>query len=259
MAIYNSVIPKHDLKELSYDDVIQTQIHEIIEDFQYQDQLSANGLSPRKKILLHGPPGCGKTSLAHALAKHLEIPLMVVNGHEVVESHMGQSEKNAGRIIEYVALNRCLMLVDEFDSLATQRDSGADGSADKANNRIVNTILTGLDNPISGVIIGCTNLFEALDPAVVRRFDVIIEIPKASASVLKEIAQNIIKDRFGITAESILREAFTPSDVVRVATQKLRRAIIDSEKKKVMDMNSQLSLVSPEILEKAMGTKRGKS
>lgn len=253
MSIYNSVIPKHRLSDLSYDEGIKGQIREIIEDFQYQDQLAANGLNPRKKILLHGPPGCGKTSLAHALAKHLEIPLMVVNGCEVVESHLGASEKNAGRIIEYVTLNRCLMLIDEFDSFATRRDAGADGSADKANNRIVNTILTGLDNPISGVLIGCTNLFESLDPAVVRRFDVIVEIPKASNQVLKEIAQNIVKDRFGITAESILREAFTPSDVVRVATQKLRRAIIDGEKKKILDKNSQLSLVSPDILNKAMG------
>jgi len=129
------------------------------------------GLTARNRILLAGPPGNGKTSLAEALAKELELPFLSIKLHETIESHMGDTSSNLGKIFEYAHFNNCLIFIDELDCLGSQRMSGAE-NADRERNSIVNTILTNLDRiPNGSIVIGATNLHESIDGALERRFN----------------------------------------------------------------------------------------
>jgi len=130
------------------------------------------GLTLRNKILLAGPPGNGKTSLAEAIAKELELPFISIKLHETIEGHMGGTSSRLGKIFEYAQFNNCLIFLDELDCLGSQRTVRADDGADKERNSIVNTLLTSLDHISDGsIIVGATNLPEAIDGALERRFN----------------------------------------------------------------------------------------
>lgn len=232
MSLYEMIEPKCSLADLVLPESVTNPVKEILEDHEYRDALMEAGLACRKKILFHGPPGCGKTSIAHALAKELEAKFYSVSLAQAVGSHLGESEKNVEAIFKFAQLNRVVMLLDEFDSIGSARRTGKmDNSADRQDNRMVNTVLTCIENrPPLGLIIGATNLFETLDEAVLRRFDMIIEVPSATRPALKKIANGVIKGRFGISIDEILQEASTPAAVVRVATDRLRRKVIEKER-----------------------------
>lgn len=228
--LYEPVHPKCALKDVVLPDVLMTQIMELIEDLGYVDALVAEGLPVRRRVLLHGPPGCGKTSVAHAIAAEIRTRLYVVSTAQAVRSHMGESDKKVEEAFKFAEQNRCVLLIDEFDSLGTKRGD-PDSSAERADNRIVNTLLTCLESrPPLGLFVACTNLYGSIDPAVLRRFDLVLEIPPPDRAMLLKVANQVLKGRFGIPAEGILDEASTPAAVVRVATERLRRKVIERER-----------------------------
>lgn len=237
MSLHETIKPKCSFKDLVLPDSVSAEIKKILEDHEYQEPLIENGLSVRKKILLHGPPGCGKTSIAHAIANELGMKLHCMSCAQVIGSHTGESARNVDTAIQFAIQNRVVYLMDEFDSLASKRLDPS-SAADKNDNHLTNTLLTKLEqNAPLGVLVAATNMFSSIDGAVIRRFDVIIEVPPASREALKIIADNVIKGRFGITAEEILSESATPSDVIRVANDRLRTAVIEKHKsdhKKIM-------------------------
>jgi SpoVK/Ycf46/Vps4 family AAA+-type ATPase len=222
--------PKCLLEDLVFPEETGRVITELLEDQEFQDALVEAGLPARCRLLLHGPPGCGKTSVAHGLAAKLGMKLICISMAETIDAHHGASEKNVEQVFRYGAQNRCVILLDEFDSIGTERVK-ADSGSDLSNNRTVNTLLTCLEThrPL-GLVVACTNFFADLDPAVKRRFDMTLEVPSASRQALRKIAENVIKGRYGIRIEDILAEAATPAEVVRVAQDRLRRVVIEKEK-----------------------------
>jgi len=219
--------PAHKLSDLVVSEDLQVCIGHLLEDLEFSDALADHGLQVRNKILLHGPPGCGKTSIAHGLAEFLGIKISVVAGSSINESYRGKSEQNVAQIFDFAKSNRVVLLFDEFDSVAATRFWGAEDSASKTDNRVVNEILTGLDraNPL-GLIVACTNSLSEIDPAIQRRFHLIAEVAAPGRQVLLQIAENVIQGRFGIEASEILKVASTPSDVVRAAKDRLRYEVI---------------------------------
>ena len=143
------------------------------------------GLAPRNRILLAGPPGNGKTSLAEALANELELPFLSIKLHETIEGHLGETSSRLGRIFEYAQFNNCLVFLDELDCLGSQRIVGAE-NADRERNSIVNTLLTNLDRiPEGSIIIGATNLPESIDGALERRFNLKLWLDNPSDKQIK--------------------------------------------------------------------------
>lgn len=224
--------PKCRLEDLVFPEETSRAIAELLEDQEFHEALLEAGLPARSRLILYGPPGCGKTSVAHALAGKLGMKFICISMAETVGSHMGESEKNIEQAFRYGSQNRCVMLLDEFDSIGTQRQEAAQ-SADLCNNRTVNAVLTCLENhrPL-GLLVACTNFFEMLDPAIKRRFDLTLEVPAASRQALRKIAESVIQGRYGIRVEDILAEAATPAAVVRVAQDRLRRVVIEKEKQR---------------------------
>jgi len=141
------------------------------------------GLKPPRGILLHGPPGTGKTHLARAIASSTQSSVLVINGPELSSAYHGETESKLRDVFrEAREKSPCIVVLDEVDALVPRREDSAGGEVEK---RVVATLLTILDGMEEGtdgegrvVVIGTTNRPNAIDPALRRpgRFDREIEI-----------------------------------------------------------------------------------
>lgn len=227
-----SAKPKCSFKELVLPSEVYYSLMDLIDDQDFVEVLSKEGIPVRRTLFLHGPTGCGKTSIAHALADALGIKLFIVSLSQTINSHVGDSEKKIDELFNFAATNRIVLLIDEFDSIATSRQH-ADSSAVLSGNRVVNTILTKMDQTTPlGIIVACSNFYDEIDKAVLRRFDMELEIPAASQESMRMIAEKIINGRFGIKASDVMARASTPAAVVKLSYNMLRMKVIELERSK---------------------------
>src|SRR5882724_1953901 len=135
--------------------------------------IRAHGLAPRKKLLLVGPPGTGKTMTASAIAGELALPLFVVRLDRLITRFMGETAAKLRLVFDAIAQTRAVYLFDEFDSIGSERGMTNDVGEIR---RIVNSFLQMVEQDASdSVIIAATNHPAILDRALFRRFDDIIE------------------------------------------------------------------------------------
>lgn len=157
----------------------------------YSKHLIAADIEPRRKVMLDGPSGTGKTSLAKAIANELKRPFGVVRISGLIGSYVGETEKALNKIWE--GLQRpCVVLFDEWDAVAAKRSNGFGDSASKSANRAVCTLLTLIERlPFEAVLVAATNVPEQCDDAFVRRFDVRMTLGLPSPEELRRFANNI--------------------------------------------------------------------
>lgn len=146
-------------------------------------------IKPHKGILLYGPPGCGKTLIAKAVANEINAHFITVNGPEILNKYIGESESNLRKIFdEAKCLSPSVIYFDEFDSISSKRD--AEGNPHMAT--VVNQLLTlmdGVEDSNQICVIASTNRIDMIDEAIRRpgRFDYVIEINKPSLEGCKAI------------------------------------------------------------------------
>lgn len=140
------------------------------------DDLKAVGLKPRMTCLLHGPPGCGKTTLAHHFAARLGMVLVIANGEMVVSSSLGGTGRNIHAFFAALRKYRANVVgfFDEFDSVATTR-SGDTQACGKEFNAVVTALLTNIERH-DALFFAATNVADGLDQAIWRRFGIHIEV-----------------------------------------------------------------------------------
>lgn len=156
-------------------EAIESRFIRIEKEFAAQERLASFGLKPKKKILIYGPPGCGKTMGAERLAWNLGLPLHKVRLDALVSSYLGDSMSNLRAIFDHAAQMPRLLLLDECDFVAKSRELGQDVGEI---NRMVNTLLQLLEEyHAPGLLVATTNLDKSLDGAIFRRFDDVFEIP----------------------------------------------------------------------------------
>lgn len=161
----NLILPNHVLNV----------IEEFIEDQQYNEKYLANGLFPRNKMLLFGPPGNGKTVLTKAIANRMDCPLFYVRYDALMSDKPGETSRRLYSVFEYVKNIRCIMFFDEIDAIGKDR-SDANEIGDMK--RVVSTLLVQLDDvPPNVMVLGATNHAEMLDKAILRRFHVRLVLP----------------------------------------------------------------------------------
>jgi transitional endoplasmic reticulum ATPase len=160
-------------------DVVQ-RLHEIVEwPVRHRDLLRSAGVRPPRGVLLHGPPGSGKTLLVKAIARESRANFISVKGPELLSKYVGESEKGVREIFRKARqASPCVVFFDEIDAIAPRRGSSGDGHVTE---RVVAQMLSEMDGieQLTGVLVlAATNRVDMLDPALLRpgRFDHIIEI-----------------------------------------------------------------------------------
>jgi AAA+ superfamily predicted ATPase len=173
--------PRRDLNLIVLSEQIRSACTELIEEQNRSDLLRSYGLEPRHRVLLYGPPGNGKTSLAEALANALALPLLVVRYETLIGSFLGETSQRLKSVFDYARRRHCVLFFDEFDAVAKERGDVHESGEIK---RVVNSLLMQIDDlPSSVVIVVASNHSELLDRAVWRRFQLKLEltIPDAEA------------------------------------------------------------------------------
>jgi SpoVK/Ycf46/Vps4 family AAA+-type ATPase len=161
------------VKDLIFPQPLRDRILRILEEQQHLSRLKEHGLRPRQRLLFTGPPGCGKTMTASAIASDLCLPLLVVRLDSLITRYLGESLSKLRIIFDTVNQSRAVYLFDEFDSIGYTRDFTGDVGEMR---RLLNSFLTFIEKLSSNsLVIAATNHGNRLDKALYRRFDDLIE------------------------------------------------------------------------------------
>merc|ERR1712216_668447 len=154
----------------------------ILYPIEHPEKFEKFGMQPSRGVLFYGPPGCGKTLLAKAVASETSANFLSIKGPELLTMWFGESEANVREVFDKARQSSpCVLFFDELDSIAKARGGGG-GDAGGAGDRVINQILTEMDGVGSKkqvYIVGATNRPDILDPAITRpgRLDQLIYIP----------------------------------------------------------------------------------
>ena len=199
--------PDRSMNELYLDQTVRTACDELVEEQRRADVLRAYGLEPRHRLLLVGPPGNGKTSLAEGLAYDLALPLFTVRYDAVVTSYLGETAQRLRRLFDFVRTEPCVLFFDEFDAIGKERGDLHETGEIK---RVVTSLLLQLDDlPSYCVLVGATNHPELLDRATWRRFELKLELARPSDDQMTEFFTNRLKEfneNVGYTAKRLRME-----------------------------------------------------
>ncbi len=173
------------VSEPFFDEKIKDAVESVVIEWKNYSVLLKMNATPSRSCLIYGEPGTGKTHLAKWMAKEIQLPIVLAKLESIVSSFLGTSARNIGNLFKFANRYNCVLLLDEFDAIAKLRNDPQEVGEVK---RIVNSLLQCLDERDSiGFTIGITNHEQLLDPAIWRRFDVQIDIPKPSNKVIQEL------------------------------------------------------------------------
>ncbi len=183
--------PDRYLDDIVLSDVVRKGVDRVICEFREWEVLEANGLSPVKRLLLCGPPGCGKTATAEAIATELGLPMLYVRFDSVVSSLLGETAANLRKVFDYADRGQWVMFFDEFDAIGRSRDDTTEHGEIK---RVVNSYLQIMDNFRGrSLVIAATNFEAVLDRALWRRFDDVLRLERPSTDQLKILVRKRLK------------------------------------------------------------------
>ena len=182
-SLFIEKIPTKRLDQIMLPSNVVESCHELIEEQMRADLLRSYGLEPRNKILLIGPPGNGKTTLAEAIAEALMLPLLTVKYESIVGAYLGETASKLGKLFDYAKSRQCVLFFDEFETLGKERGDIHETGEIK---RVVSSLLLQVDAlPSYVVVIGATNHETLLDKAAWRRFQLRLELPKPTRTNLE--------------------------------------------------------------------------
>lgn len=236
MEIVDVSYPKIDLGKIQLNETIKNELNNFINIYSKRDEILAAGIDSPRTMLLYGPPGCGKTSIASYIAMKTGLPLVTARLDGMISSLLGSTAKNIRKIFDFASRQECVLFLDEFDVIAKVRDDKNDTGELK---RVVNSLLQNIDmfSPNS-IIIAATNHQDLLDPAVWRRFNKILLIDKPRNQEIEQYLKvlldsnnaEIIKNekRLSNLAESM--NGLSYSDIKTIITNCLMSSIVYGKK-----------------------------
>jgi SpoVK/Ycf46/Vps4 family AAA+-type ATPase len=183
--------PDRLLEDLILHKTVSARLESVVEEVRQWPTLDAAGLPRRQRLLLQGPPGCGKTTAAEALATELGRPLLVVRLDAVVSSYLGETASNLRRILDYADQAPFVVLFDEFDSLGRSRDDASEHGEMK---RVVTAFLQMTDRYRGpSLLLAATNHPTLLDEALWRRFDEVLTFGLPTVHQLRQVLRLRLK------------------------------------------------------------------
>lgn len=224
---------------------------------EHPEQYQKFGMQPSKGVLFYGPPGCGKTLLAKAIANECQANFISIKGPELLTMWFGESEANVREIFDKArAAAPCVLFFDELDSIAKARGSSL-GDAGGAADRVINQILTEMDGMQAKknvFIIGATNRPDIIDPAILRpgRLDQLIYIPlpdeKSRINILKAVLKKspLAKD---VDLEYLAKKTpgFSGADLTEICQRACKLAIRESIEKEIEFQKSKMETGKEEV------------
>ena len=211
---------------------VESKILRIEKEYLARERLAHHGLKPRKKILLYGSSGCGKSMAAERIAWDLGLPFYKVRFDSIISSYLGESASNLQKLFESINEFPCVLLLDEFDIIGKQRNTTSSDVGEI--HRIVNILLGLLEEyDGEGILIATTNLEGSLDKALFRRFDDFIELPKPTEKEIIELLKisfSALKLYQNINLETFAKKmvGMSYAIVVKIANDAAKKAIINS-------------------------------
>ncbi len=224
-------------RDVSLDDVILPSnkkkiLQQVILEQKNAANLLNHNMTPINRVLLCGPPGCGKTMTAYALGNELNLPIAYVRLDGLVSSYLGQTSTNLRKIFDSIKNQRVLLFLDEFDAIAKKRDDSNELGELK---RVVTTLLQNFDNMPSNVfLIAATNHEHLLDPAIWRRFNVTITLELPNEEQRQKLIEKEIK-KYNVDANIDVQVLAKVSEGINGA--QIEELMVSAAKKYFVDKN----------------------
>lgn len=225
-------------EQLKHHMVLPTEVEErlisIEKEYAAKERLGKYNLLPKRKILLHGAPGCGKTLSAERMAWNLGLPLLKVRFDALLSSYFGESATNLRAVFDFCAKEPVVLLLDECDFIAKSRITPQDVGEVP---RIVNMLLTLLDEyDAPGLVIATTNLKVTLDEALFRRFDDVIEIPMPDDTAREKLLTMTlsaipVSPELNIAEVAQSLEGYSSANIVLIAQRAAKHSVLEGGKK----------------------------
>lgn len=237
-------LPLLDVREplRGLDDIVLTERNKgvlaaAIEEQAKVDVLGSWGLRPMGRILLCGPPGCGKTLASEVLALELGLPLAVVRFDAVVSSLLGETAANLRKVLEFLTTQRVVALFDEFDAIGKTRD---DASEHGELRRVVNAFLQMLDGYRGrSILLAATNHEGSLDVALLRRFDEVMRFERPDIAAIRRLIGAKLRS---IRADFALQDQEISARFLGMSHADIERVLIRAIKSMVLAGRDSLAL-----------------
>lgn len=223
--------PVPDGTALLLPDAIQQRLDEFLAGIQHHNALARAGVALPHRLLIHGPPGTGKTQTARWVAATLRLPLLTVRCDTLISSLLGQTSRNLRRVMEFAQQQQCVLFLDEVDALGSSRGSERDVGELQ---RIVIALLQNIDAlPDDTILIAATNHDSLLDHAIWRRFGFRIPMPLPDEDLRrrlwKEFLGNYAPPNISFSELARLSEAASGALIQQVCLDAKRSAVIGGE------------------------------
>lgn len=227
-ALLSATYPRTKLSEMVLASEQHGALKLVLHEYRQQAKLREHGLSARRKLLLVGPPGVGKTMTSWALAGELKLPHFTVQLHSLITKYMGETAAKLFAIFESMRHTRGVYLFDEFDAIGSMREGSNDVGEIR---RVLNSFLQFLEQDESdSLIIAATNLEAILDDALFRRFDEFIRYELPGENERRSLIENRLSS-FKLTKRDVKQMALAAdglshAELCRACDQAAKLAVL---------------------------------
>lgn len=278
----DSLLELYDIiySKISFDDVVLPDnqkkiIQQFIDEQNNICSLEKHNIPASNRLLLCGPPGCGKTMTAYAIGNALNLPIAYVRLDGLVSSYLGQTSTNLRKVFDSVKKQRVILFLDEFDAVAKKRDDANELGELK---RVVTTLLQNFDNlPSNVILIAATNHEHLLDPAIWRRFNftITLDLPALNQRkflIQKGLAQYDISAKINVNSIAKVTEGMSGALIKELMLAAAKKYLIDGslqtaditsiliqQKTKYSDNNKESMKVICEMLDRGVSLRAAAS
>lgn len=254
LELYEIIRPSEALSEIVLPKNQKTLIEQILQENEKNEKLIKHHLPPANRLLLCGPPGCGKTMTAKAIAHELGLPMAYVRLDGLISSYLGQTSVNLRKVFDSVKRMNVVLFLDEFDAIAKKRDDENEMGELK---RVVTALLQNFDNmPPNVFLIAATNHEHLLDPAIWRRFNYVITLSYPDEEQRTELIKRWL-DEYSV--EYNLKIDLLTSITVNRSTAQLKELVVAAAKRyvtteKSIEMDDMVELLIQQLTNNANST-----
>lgn len=220
------------LSNLVVSEELRTRIERILREFKQRDRLHEYGLGNRRKILLAGPPGTGKTMTAAVLAGELQLPFCTILVDKLVTKYMGETSAKLRQIFDAIREFPGVYLFDEFDAIGSERTLDNDVGEMR---RVLNTFLQFIEQDCSdSLIVAATNSIKLLDQALFRRFDDVLYYKYPTDSEITQLIENRLSGFCDFSFNHVLEMAefsktLSHADITKACDDAIKEAILSDQ------------------------------